>query len=272
MLRSSSIMRIEFTKMAGAGNDFIFLGPEYARLKAVAPDLARRLCARRTSVGADGLVIVERSEGLVMHYYNGDGSEASFCGNGARCLVLFCETKNIAHGKMEFRTGSGSHTGEVTGDRVRVSVGQVRLLKEFSLDLDGSVYDIALAEAGVPHAVIMTEHLDDTDVEKAGRRIRSEPAFGRAGANVDFVEARAPGEFGIRTYERGVERETLACGSGCVAAAYVLHSRGIAGEVVGFHVRSGDYLNVELPHSEDEEAYLAGPARIVFDGSLELNL
>jgi diaminopimelate epimerase len=114
--------------------------------------------------------------------------------------------------------------------------------------------------------------LDAVDLESVGRAIRSHPAFGAEGANVDFVVAGGTGEFGIRTYERGVERETLACGSGCVAAAYLLRSKGLAGDVVTLGVASGDRLKVELPRSEGQDSHLVGPARIVYDGSLEIDL
>lgn len=265
-------MRIEFSKMSGAGNDFIVLGPAYSVLKTEAPELARRLCPRRTSVGADGLIIVERSDGLLMHYHNSDGSEASFCGNGARCVVVFCAAKGIATGEIAFRSGSGHHVGEVTDGGARVSMASARLGNELSLDVEGGTYGISLVSAGVPHAVVICEQADEVDIASVGRAIRSHPAFGEEGANVDFVTGPAAGEFGIRTYERGVEKETLACGSGCVAAAHLLRSKGLAGDVVTLRVASGDRLKVELPQSEGQDSFLVGPARIVFEGSLEIDI
>ncbi len=265
-------MRIEFSKMSGAGNDFIVFGPAYSALKAEASELARRLCPRRTSVGADGLIIVEQSDGLFMHYHNSDGSEASFCGNGARCMVVFCAAKGIATGEITFRSGYGYHTGEVTDCGARVSMAPVRVEKELSLVIDGRTYGIHLVMAGVPHAVIVCERGDGVDVDSVGRAIRSHSAFGEEGTNVDFVTGPEAGEFGIRTYERGVERETLACGSGCVAAAHLLRSKGLAGDVVTLKVASGDLLKVELPRGEGRDSFLGGPARIVFEGSLEIDI
>ncbi len=265
-------MRIEFSKMSGAGNDFIVLGPAYSVLKAEAPELARRLCSRRISVGADGLIIVEQSGGLLMHYHNGDGSEASFCGNGARCMVVFCEAKGLATGEIAFRSGAGHHIGEATDGGARVSMAPARLEKELPLVVEGRTYEIHLVMAGVPHAVVICEQVDEVAVASVGRAIRSHPVFGEDGTNVDFVMGCDTGEFGIRTYERGVEKETLACGSGCVAAAHLLRSRGLAGDIVTLKVASGDRLTVELPQSKGQDTWLVGPARIVFEGSLEIDI
>jgi len=263
-------MKIEFTKMSGAGNDFIFLGPEYTSLKDRSSELARLLCPRGTSVGADGLIMVETSgDGIVMHYFNSDGSEASFCGNGARCLVLFCSIKDIATGEMEFRSGSGAHTGEATGRGVRVSMDAPRFVKDVLLKEGGDTYQVTLVEAGVPHAVIFSEGLADVDVEGIGAAIRHRDEFAPDGANVDFVEP-AVGHYLIRTYERGVEQETLACGSGCVAAALALKLKHGAGDVIDLKVASGDVLTVELPDGSSGIAHLVGPARVVYEGHAEL--
>lgn len=265
-------MRIEFSKMSGAGNDFIVLGPAYSALSPRAPELARKLCPRRTSVGADGLIMVEQSDALVMHYYNSDGSEASFCGNGARCMVVFCVTKGIVKGRVAFRSGSGRHVGEAIDGGARVSMAPARVEKELSLAVEDVTYKIHLVRAGVPHAVVICEQVGEVDVESTGRAIRSHPVFGEEGANVDFVSGCGAGEFGIRTYERGVEKETLACGSGCVAAAHLLRDKGLADDVVALRVASGDRLAVELPQSSGQDSFLAGPARIVFEGSLDIDM
>jgi diaminopimelate epimerase len=269
-------VRVEFTKMSGAGNDFIFLGPEYSNLLEEAPDIARLLCPRRVSVGADGLIIVDTSgDRIFMHYFNSDGSEASFCGNGARCLVLYCAARGITSGKMEFESRSGPHSGEVTGAGVRVSMTAPRFLRDLSIDVGGKVFEVALIDAGVPHAVILmkdvveTEGVGSVDVDTIGRAIRMDPEFASEGANVNFVEA-AGGFFRIRTYERGVERETLACGSGCVAAAHVVRVKEGAGDSVRLRVASGDLLTVELAEAGSKAAHLVGPARVVFEGQIEV--
>jgi diaminopimelate epimerase len=265
-------MRIEFTKMSGAGNDFIVLGPAYASLKSRASDLARMLCPRKTAVGADGLILVEQADGLVMHYHNSDGSEASFCGNGARCMVVFCAGKGIAAGEIRFRSGSGRHIGTVVDGGARVSMAPARMDKEVSLCVEGEDYVVRLVRAGVPHAVVICREVGAVDLDTVGRSIRSHPIFGDEGANVDFVARGESREFLIRTFERGVEGETLACGSGCVAAALVLRDEGLAGDVVEFGVASGDLLRVELPREEGQVVLLAGPARMVYEGSLDIDL
>ena len=138
--------------------------------------------------------------------------------------------------------------------------------------MEDTTYDIDLVRAGVPHAVVISAPVIGLDVERIGRAIRSDPVFGEEGTNVDFVSAVGSGEFVIRTYERGVERETLACGSGCVAAAHLLRAKGLAGNAVSFRVTSGERLDVELPQSAGKDSWLVGPARMVFEGSLDLDM
>jgi len=265
-------LKIRFTKMAGSGNDFIFVGPAFAGLSGRAPELARSLCERRKAIGADGLVFVDDSEEtLYMRYYNSDGSEADFCGNGARCFVLYAIEKKIREGKVEFGTGAGRHLGEVTPDGVRVSMEAPRLIGDEMLEVAGDTRLVTLAEAGVPHAVLLSGDVSSVDVERLGREIRMHPQFQPEGANADFVETGGRDGFPIRTYERGVESETLACGSGCVAAALVLRSKNITGSKSAFRVASGDVLQVEIPRKGEEgEAYLTGPARIVYEGETDI--
>ncbi len=265
-------MKIRFTKMSGAGNDFVFLGPAFAGLRKRAPELAVKLSERRRSVGADGLIIVDDTgESIFMHYFNSDGSEADFCGNGARCFVLYCIEKGLCRGTVEFDTRSGRHTGSISPEGVRVSMEPPRLVGDAMLEVAGDTRLVTLARAGVPHAILLSEDVAGIDVEGLGRQIRMHPHFAPEGANADFVGTSGQDGFRIRTYERGVEKETLACGSGCVAAALVLRAKNITGSRTAFRVASGDVLNVELPRKgEDGEAYLAGPAGIVYEGETDL--
>ncbi|HVP57299.1 MAG TPA: diaminopimelate epimerase [bacterium] len=268
-------MKIRFTKMSGAGNDFVVLGPEFGGLKSRLSWLAKRVCPRKISVGADGLILVEHDgQGLFMHYFNSDGSAASFCGNGARCLVRYCLEKGLARGEVSFRSASGIHTGEVTPDGVRIGVKMPVLVRRARIGVEGgpggrATYDILLIDAGVPHAVVFVTDLAAVEVESVGRVIRYHPDVGPEGANVDFVDARGSGPSGIRTYERGVEAETLACGSGCVAAALALELERGAGEKVQLMVASGDVLTVELA-SAAKRAALSGPAAMVFEGEIDI--
>jgi diaminopimelate epimerase len=265
-------VKLKFTKMSGAGNDFIVLGPEYGPLKGELSQLARRMCPRRTSVGADGLILVEKTgPDLYMHYFNSDGSEASFCGNGARCLVRYCLAKGIAKGPVRFRSGSGMHAGDVGPLGVRVDMRMPALIREVDLrvrgDSAGGQRHVFLVDAGVPHAVTLAGSVEELDVEVLGREIRRHPDFEPEGANVDFVDSEGDAPFVLRTYERGVEKETLACGSGCVAAALVLRHRRLAGDTVALKVASGDIVTVEFSSGQ---AFLVGPAAIVYDGEIEL--
>jgi diaminopimelate epimerase len=281
-------MNLKFTKMSGAGNDFIFLGPEHVGLKNRLSGLAARLCPRRTAIGADGLVLVEKSPaGIFMHYFNRDGSEASFCGNGARCLVRYCAEKGIADGVITFSSRSGEHQGVAGPEGVTISLEMPALVRDLDLSLDDREHHVYLVGAGVPHAVILSREIASVDVEGLGQRIRHHPDLGPEGANVDFVATAEGPPFELRTYERGVERETLACGSGCVAAAAVLLDLGLAGEAVRLRVASGDVLTVELggrlaapapgatPVSgampaKGPDALLTGPAIVVYEGEVNL--
>jgi diaminopimelate epimerase len=264
-------VRIRFTKMSGAGNDFVFLGPEYAHLVPRLSEVARMLCRRRLSVGADGLVLVDRGpDGVVMHYFNSDGSEASFCGNGARCLVRYCASKGIAGGRMKFTSRSGEHWGEVVEGGVTVDMAAPVLVGRTAVGAGGKDYDVRLIRAGVPHAVILGGPVGALDVECVGREIRHHSGFRPDGANVDFVDTAGGAPFGLRTYERGVEKETLACGSGCVAAALALRLERLAGAEVALRVASGDTLTVKLPEEGAGQASLAGPAVVVYEGEIDL--
>jgi diaminopimelate epimerase len=264
-------MLIEFTKMTGAGNDFIVLGPQYAPLKVRGSELAKHLCPRRTAVGADGLIILESAEGDPrMHYWNSDGSEASFCGNGVRCAIRFLSEKGLAKGPVALRSKSGIHTGQVTASGAKVSMRSPTFMRKVPIEVGGEAFEIHLVDSGVPHGVVLRGGLDTVDIEVTGRSLRHHDVFGSEGANIDFVDTGGD-VFQVRTYERGVEAETLACGSGCVAAALVLLRENVSGPRVSLRVASGDVLTVELA-SEDTrgEAFLTGPAAIVYEGQTEI--
>jgi diaminopimelate epimerase len=265
-------MRIEFTKMSGAGNDFVFLGPWYVSLKNRLGQIANGLCRRKMSVGADGLIMVEKNaDQIFMYYFNRDGGEAPFCGNGARCLVVYCEAKGIARGEITFRSRSGVHTGRAVNGGASIRMASPRLLDEASIEVDGRKYDIVWVASGVPHAVILREDIDSVDVDEVGGKIRHHPLFGPEGANVDFLDVSSSDVFNVRTYERGVEQETLACGSGCIACAYTLRLKSLASDVVRLRTASGDILKVRFHPDADVDAVdLSGPASIVYEGVIEL--
>jgi diaminopimelate epimerase len=259
-------MKIPFWKLTGAGNDFVLLsGLPKGRSGAA---LARTLCDRRFGVGADGLIVMTRRGSRVrLDYWNGDGS-AAFCGNGSRCAALWTAAKGWTKGR-EFVLDSnrGSLTARLTGKgRAEVVMPAPKGLRlGVNVKTEGRSLQAHYVDTGVPHAVVFVPHIDAVDVPKLGRMLRSHKAFGRAGANVDFVEIKNNLLF-IRTYERGVEAETLACGTGVVASAFVARVLGFDRSPVRVVVRGGDALSVSF----DNGPRLEGPGKIVFSGEVTL--
>lgn len=253
--------RTRFWKLSGAGNDFVLVeGPlPSARAKA----LARRLCDRREGVGADGLLVAERGR---VRYVNADGSDA-FCGNGARCAAWWLK-----------RRGWGGASFSLSGTAVRASVaaasGRVRMpdasaARRLPVRAEGRVWNVLFLDTGVPHAVVAVAAaaLKSFPVVRIGRALRRHKAFGRAGTNVDFV-ARVPGGLALRTYERGVEDETLACGTGAVAAALTLgRSPRVRVAAAG-----GDLTVAYSPRKDGgfTDVWLEGPVRQTFTGEVTL--
>ena len=277
---------VPFAKMNGAGNDFVVLDNRFLRFSDdELAALARQFCPRRTGIGADGLLALDDADGdadFRMRYRNADGSLATMCGNGARCLARFAARAGLgpeadATVTLAFDTDGGRYTAEVAG---RAASGPVRLAVPPARDYGPAEGTGAVRIwTGTEHAVVFTDAVDAADVEGEGRRLRHDPAFAPAGTNVDFVEVAGPDRVRVRTYEKGVEAETLACGTGAVASALAafldgrLGTDGTAGAVrpsvavempggtleVGFSVRDGQ------PHA----VTLAGPAETVYEGTLE---
>jgi diaminopimelate epimerase len=259
-------MKVPFWKLTGAGNDFVLLeGLPRGRSGAA---LARRLCDRRFGIGADGLLVVSRSrQETRLLYWNADGS-ASFCGNGTRCAALWTAARGRnASRSFPIRTNRGLRRARLTGrGRAEVTMPWPRDLRlDLSLKLSGRAVAAHFVDTGVPHCVVFVPDVDSVDVRTLGRALRFHPAFGKAGANVDFVTARR-GALTLRTYERGVEDETLACGTGIVASAVVARAMGLCGPRARVRVRGGETLIVGL----GTETTLEGPGKTVFAGEVEL--
>lgn len=259
-------MKVPFWKLTGAGNDFVLLaGLPKGRTGAA---LARALCDRRSGIGADGLLVVSRRAGEVrLDYWNGDGSSA-FCGNGSRCAVLWAAAKGwLRNTTSSLQTNRGPLTARLTGKgRAEVSMPAPKGLRlGVNVKTEGGSLQAHYVDTGVPHAVVFVPHIDDVNVEKVGRALRFHKIFGRAGANVDFVEIKK-NVLLVRTYERGVEGETLACGTGVVAAAFVARVLGFDLSPVRVAVRGGATLSVSF----DDGPRLEGPGRIVFSGEVSL--
>lgn len=268
-------MKIPFSKLSGAGNDFIVIDNRDGKVNPTSEFVAK-VCARRLSVGADGLLLVEKPHDpsqadFRMRYFNADGGEVESCGNGARCISRFAFLKGIVGEKTRFETLAGLYEAEILGERVRVRMGDphdVRL--GLPLTLAEGVFRVDFVNTGVPHVVFFVEDLDATDVVGLGRQTRYHSDFAPAGTNANFVRVVDEQTLRIRTYERGVEDETLACGTGSVATAVVAALRGKVSVPVTIHTRGGFVLGVHFDRKGDliTNVRLEGDARLVYEGDL----
>jgi diaminopimelate epimerase len=268
---------IPFAKMSGTGNDFIIIDN---RDKIVADDemvnLAVQACRRGQSVGADGLLFIEDDEehDFAWRFFNSDGSEAEMCGNAARCAARLAYLDGIAGTDSVFRTIAGPIRASVDRSVVRVQLTKPhRLDPEFTLKLkDDKVFAAGFVDTGVPHTVIVLEdkNLETAAVEDLGREIRFHQRFAPAGTNVNFVKIIDSGNIQVRTYERGVEAETLACGTGVVASVIITTARGLTSPHVLAKTRSGDILGVYLDGSDKDfmDVRLEGEASLVYRAQL----
>jgi diaminopimelate epimerase len=255
-------------KMSGAGNDFIVVGPE--SLSAIEGDIAawiRRVCRRRLSVGADGVLLVAPAgEGRIsVKFHNPDGSTA-FCGNGSRCAARYAHMRSFAGEKMILETAAGEVPAEVLEDGVRLELPAPVDRGPLVLELPGERLEGRYILAGAPHFVSWTEDPRSAALEQLGPPVRRHPEFGAAGVNLDLIANRPDGSLTIRTWERGVEGETLSCGSGAVAAA-LAHRLAGGGESVKIMPAGGRPLTVTLP-GDRKIALLEGDARLIYEGEL----
>ncbi len=260
---------LKIYKMTGSGNDFVIIDNREG-IVSDAQDLAREICARRLSVGADGLILIQGSDqaDFLMRIVNADGSEAEMCGNGSRCVCVLAEELGIASGCMTFETLAGIIRGEAEGQRAAVQMTDVGAPKTLSLEGSFGRIEILFLNTGVPHAVVFVEDLEQQDVAGVGREIRNHGAFQPEGANVNFVGTSSGSDIAVRTYERGVEDETLACGTGAVASAI---AHGIANGVsppITVATRSGDSLTISFDEKDRGfvNVTMEGPVRKVFEG------
>lgn len=263
-------MRFAFTKMHGAGNDFVVIDHRDAFLPADASALFLRLCDRRRGIGADGVLLLERDPecDFAMRYYNSDGAPADFCGNGARCITRFAIERGLgAEGMVTFRTAVGIKRGrELTDGRIALWFGEVSALEPVSVEAAGRAFVGSFGVAGVPHFVVPVERVADVEFALWSPPLRHHSRFGAAGANVDYVARRADGRVDMRTWERGVEGETLACGSGAIATALWAVSAGLDAPVT-VRTSGGDDLVVSFEDGPSgREATLTGPATVVYSG------
>ncbi len=257
-----------FYKYQGAGNDFILFDNRNGFFDRGDNDLVHRLCDRRFGIGGDGLMLLQEANGydFEMVYYNADGREGSMCGNGGRCIVAFAQDLGLIGAETDFLAADGAHHARMHRTVGWISLGMIDVDEVKS---DGGAY---VLDTGSPHYVALVEGLAGYPVVEEGRRIRNGLAYAEKGINVNFVEPEGDG-FAVRTYERGVEDETLACGTGATAVALAMAFRaGRQGELeIPIRVQGGA-LNIRFTKTGDRfsQVFLEGPATFVFKGEIEL--
>jgi diaminopimelate epimerase len=268
--------KIPFYKIQGNGNDFILIDDRRGVLKGrgLSP-LAQQVCHRNRSVGADGLIVIIHSKkaDFKWQFFNSDGSEAEMCGNGARCAARFASIKKIAPKKMTFETLAGIIHAEVKKETVRVQLaGATGLRMNVAVPLAGHTKTGYFINTGVPHLVYLSENLAGEDVQAVGSASRWHEVFKPAGTNVNFVQIDGPHKLRIRTYERGVEGETLACGTGAVASALIAAALRKTSSPVTVTTQGGDNLIVSFVQDGEEfrDLHLEGAAEVVCEGMLYL--
>lgn len=265
---------IPFWKMSGAGNDFIVIDHRQPLVpKDRMAEFARLICRRKFSVGADGLFFIEPSAraDFSWRFFNADGSEAEMCGNGARCVARFAYMQGIAAARMRFETLAGIVEATVADNQATIRMTPPHSFRfDRQIEIAGRLFMVHSVDTGVPHAVIFVDDIDSIDVIGLGRQIRYHPDFAPAGTNVNFI-GQKEGGFRIRTYERGVEGETMACGTGVAAGALIAAAQGCAVSPVAMTTSGGVSLTVQLSGHQGEGTdvvLLKGPAHLVYKGEL----
>jgi diaminopimelate epimerase len=267
-------MKIPFMKMSGSGNDFILIDHREPFLKEKSlKDFVLKTCRRRVSVGADGLILIERSKkaDFRWRFYNADGSEAEMCGNGGRCAARFAYLKGIAGPSLKFETLAGILSARVDGKKVKLEMTKPFGLKlDETIVIDGEKKIFSSLNTGVPHAVLFVENLEKLDILPIGKAIRYHSFFAPKGTNADFVQVEKGSQLSIRTYERGVEDETLACGTGAVASALIAAFKGLVKSPVSIKTRGGEVLTVyfEIEGKEVKKVFFEGDVHIIYEAEM----
>lgn len=254
-------MQLEFYKYQGTGNDFVILDNRSLRFDKKNTKLIADICDRRFGIGADGLILLENHPrcDFKMVYYNSDGKESSMCGNGGRCLVAFAKELGIIEQVATFEAIDGLHRAHIENDLVHLKMQDVASIEGYT--------NHVFLDTGSPHHVTLVKDLKSFDVVRTGNAIRRGAPYFEVGTNVNFVEPAGTDIFSVRTYERGVENETLSCGTGVTAVALAMHHLKKASEEVTLLTPGGE-LKVTFKKTPTgyEDIYLIGPACLVFKG------
>jgi diaminopimelate epimerase len=260
-------MQFTFYKYQGTGNDFIMLDNRLLTFPKKDTQLIEQLCDRRFGIGADGLILLESHTNydFKMVYFNSDGNESSMCGNGGRCLVAFAKQLGIIEASAEFEAVDGYHYAEISTDElVSLQMKEVDNIKVHQ--------NYSFLNTGSPHHVQIVSDLKTLDVKLEGSKIRYSELYGADGSNVNFVHQIDSKTFSVRTYERGVEDETLSCGTGATAVAIAMHHVGkTKSNSIDLQVEGGK-LSVQFKENNGvySDVFLVGPATFVFEGIIDL--
>jgi diaminopimelate epimerase len=267
---------LNFSKMNGAGNDFVLVDNRDRSVQLTHEQIVR-VCHRQRGVGADGLLLlvpcVSKRADWAWEFFNSDGSAAEMCGNGARCFARFIQRLTGNSDRVTFETGAGVITARFVADEVSVNLTPPKELRlNQTVLLQGGPLTVHSLNTGVPHAVVLVPDADAAMVLTIGSEIRYHAHFAPRGTNVNFVQVLGPNSIRVRTYERGVEGETLACGTGVTASALICARLKGFTSPVNVQVQGGDTLAVSFTesHGEFRDVHLTGPAEFVFEGTIEL--
>ena len=269
-------MHVPFSKYSGCGNDFILVDNRHLSFPFTQPKLIPQLCHRRTGVGADGVILLENSTeaDFRMRIFNADGSEAEMCGNGVRCLMKFIHELGIHKPHCTIETKEDQVHLSLKGELVAVAMPLPYDLRwNHTVSIDDKDWELQYLNTGVPHAILFVEALESEHWMSLAPKIRYHPSFNPKGTNVNFARVEAPGSVQIRTYERGVEGETLACGTGAVASAIAASRCYALKPPITIRPRSNDALQIDFEWQADcvKNVTMTGPATQIFRGELVLN-
>ena len=258
---------MKFYKYQGTGNDFVMIDNRLENFPKNNTKLIESLCDRRFGIGADGLILLENdnSTDFKMVYYNSDGNESSMCGNGGRCLVAFAKSLNVINNEATFIATDGLHNATIDENGI-VSL-QMKDVNEVKIEAE-----YVFLNTGSPHHVTLVNDLENYNVKENGATIRYSDLYGKVGSNVNFVNQLSENHFALRTYERGVEDETLSCGTGATATAIAMNAIGKTNSnAIDINVEGGK-LKVTFEKSEKgfEKVFLIGPATFVFEGTITI--
>jgi diaminopimelate epimerase len=267
---------ISFTKMVASGNDFIIIDNRLENITKHGyslSDMARKLCERKISVGADGMLVIEDSKkaDFKMRIFNPDGSEVDMCGNGSRCAALYFMENSMASKDMRIETDAGIIDAEAIGLKVKLRLTDPKSVKlNRKIKIGGKVYKVHSINTGVPHVVTFLNNIDKINVENIGSKLRFHRMFKPKGTNADFVKVINSKEIKVRTYERGVEAETYACGTGAAASAIISNLVFGLKPHIDVITKSGEVLRVyfDTAKKKIKDTYLEGEARVVYKGGI----